>query len=67
MKCPHCENTTQQVKAGYTEAGSQRYQCQHCGRKYTPVPKQQGYPEEMRQQAIRWSVDGMNLRRIARH
>jgi transposase-like protein len=67
MKCPHCENTTKQVKAGYTEAGSQRYQCQHCGRKYTPEPKQQGYPEELRQQAIRWYVDGMNLRRIARH
>ncbi|MBC7870483.1 MAG: IS1 family transposase [Chitinophagaceae bacterium] len=52
---------------GRTGAGSQRYQCQHCGHKYTPIPKQQGYPDEMRREAVRLYVDGMNLRRIARH
>ena len=32
-----------------------------------PQPKSQGYPERVRQQAMRLYVDGMNLRRIARH
>lgn len=67
ITCPKCQNTTRQVKVGRTEAGSQRYQCQHCGHKHTPAPKQQGYPDEIRQQALRLYVDGMNLRRIARH
>jgi len=65
--CPKCQATTGQVKAGLTASGSQRYQCQNCQRKHTPEPKQQGYPDQMRQQALRLYVDGMNLRRIARH
>ena len=64
--CPHCHEATRQVKIGRTKAGSQRYQCQHCQRKYTPAPKEQGYPDSVRQQALRLYVDGMNLRRIAR-
>jgi transposase-like protein len=39
----------------------------HCGRKYTPEPKQHGYPDEVRKQALQLYVDGMNLRRIGRH
>ena len=39
----------------------------HCGCKYTPEPKQHGYSDEMRKQAVQFYVDGMNLRRIARH
>ncbi|MCU0498735.1 MAG: hypothetical protein MUF87_15395 [Anaerolineae bacterium] len=50
--CPHCQETTRQVKVGRTKAGSQRLQCQHYPRRYTPQPKQQGYPEQMRQQAL---------------
>ncbi len=65
--CPHCQERTRQVKVGHTKAGSQRFQCQHCRRRYTPEPKAQGYPDSVRQQAIRLYVDGMNLRRIARH
>jgi transposase-like protein len=38
-----------------------------CKRKYTPNPKPQGYPEEIRQQALQMYVDGVNLRRIGRH
>jgi len=38
-----------------------------CNRKYTPNPKPRGYPIEMHRQAIEMYVDGMNLRRIARH
>ena len=67
MKCPYCEAIERQVKAGKNDSGSQRIQCQKCGRRYTPLPNEQGYPEVMRQQAIRQYVDGMNYRRIARH
>jgi transposase-like protein len=67
MQCPHCDNQDQQIKSGRTEAGSQRYKCKACGRRYTPEPKPQGYSDEVRMQAVRLYVDGMNLRRIARH
>ena len=65
--CPHCGRDTKQRKDGQTKAGSLRYWCGYCQRKYTPVPKEQGYPLEIRQQAVRLYVDGMNFRRIARH
>ena len=39
----------------------------HCQRKYTPEPKPQGYPESLRKRATAMYVDGMNLRKIARH
>jgi insertion element IS1 protein InsB len=38
-----------------------------CGSKYTPEKKQHGYDAKVRKQAIRLYVDGMNLRRTARH
>jgi transposase-like protein len=38
-----------------------------CNHKYTPEPKQQGYPDSMRKRAAEMYVDGGNLRRIARH
>ena len=66
-QCPNCRETTRQVKAGKTEVGSQRYKCQRCKVRYTPIQKERGYSEELRLQAIRLYVDGMNYRRIARH
>lgn len=66
-KCPHCQSSTRQNKAGKTNAGSQRYRCMHCVRKYTPEPKPQGYPKNMRKRAAEMYVDGGNIRRIARH
>ena len=39
----------------------------HCQRKYTPHPKDHGYPESLRKQAAELYVDGGNLGRIARH
>ena len=39
----------------------------HCNRKYTPEPKQQGYPASIRKKAAEMYGDGGNLRRIARH
>jgi len=66
-QCPYCQETSHQNKAGQTQSGSQRYRCLLYQRKYTPEPKQHGYPESLRQQAVAMYVDGMNLRRIARH
>ena len=65
-KCPRCESEERQHKIGFTAAGSQRYKCQECNCKYTPEPKHQGYPEELRRQAVRMYVDGLNFRRIGR-
>lgn len=65
-QCPHCHSTERQNKAGRTAFGSQRYRCMACGRKYTPEPKAQGYPDEVRQRAVQMYVDGNNLRRIGR-
>ena len=65
--CPYCQATTKQRKIGRTKAGSQRYQCLHCGRRYTPEPKTPGYEPQTRQQAVKLYSDGMNFRRIARH
>jgi len=39
----------------------------YCQRKYTPNPKPQGYPPELRYKAIQMYVDGLNYRRVARH
>ena len=67
QKCPKCYSTERQNKAGQTASGSQRYRCMFCGSKYTPEKKQHGYDAKVRKQAIRLYVDGMNLRRTARH
>ena len=64
--CPHCQRSENQVKAGMTRAGSQRFLCKVCQRKYTPKPKPLGYDDAMRQQAVKMYLDGNNQRRIAR-
>ena len=66
-ECRYCHANENQTKAGRTKCGSQRYRCNACGRRYTPHPKQQGYPDALRHQAVKLYVDGMNLRRIGRH
>ena len=65
-KCPYCQDTEQQIKVGKTSAGSQRFECKLCKRRYTPQPKQM-YSDEMRQQALKWYVDGASYRWIGRH
>lgn len=67
IACPDCVQTARQQRVGRNRSGSQRYRCAFCQRKYTPQPTRHGYDETLRRQAIEWSVDGMGLRRIARH
>ena len=66
-KYPKCQEESKQVKAGKTRVGSQRYKCQSCKIRYTQEPKERGYSDELRLQAIRMYVDGLNYRRIGRH
>jgi transposase-like protein len=66
-ECPDCKTSENQIKIGFNGSGSQRYRCKNCGRKYTPEPKEPGYPEAVRQQAVNGDGNGMNFRRIAGH
>ena len=66
MSCPKCFAKTKQIKHGYTAAGSQRMRCKLCGCRYTPNPQDQGYDEEMRQQALVLHLEGLSLRLIGR-
>ncbi len=64
--CPKCHQTSRQTKAGFTPAGSQRMRCAHCHCRYTPVPQEVGYDEDVRLQALYLRLDGFTLREIGR-
>ena len=66
LSCPKCQRTKKQIKDGFTPAGSQRYRCKQCGCRYTPTPKEQGYDEEIRLQALRLHIEGLSRRSISR-
>ena len=66
LVCPRCQSTKKQTKAGFTPAGSQRYLCKVCRIRYTPEPKEQGYDEEVRLQALSLYLEGLSLREISR-
>ena len=53
MKCKRCNEEKNQIKAGKTKAGSQRYKCKICGKYYVPEPKERTYSEEVKKQAIK--------------
>ena len=48
MKCERCKIEKEQIKAGKTKAGSQKYKCKVCGKVYTPNPKGRNYSEEVK-------------------
>ncbi len=66
MPCPRCQAKTQQIRAGRTPAGSQRLRCKQCGCRYTPAPKDRGYDDEVRLQALTLHLEGVSLREIGR-
>ena len=66
IQCPHCQSARRQNKAGFTRFKSQRYRCAACARVYTPVPKPQGQPASVRQEAVRYSLEGLSQRKVAR-
>jgi len=65
-QCPHCAATEAQTTAGHTLTGSQRYKCRACLRFYTPEPKPPGYPDEVKREAMRLYLEGVNFRRSGR-
>lgn len=64
--CPHCHGRERQIKDGLTPAGSQRFRCKSCGRRYTPQPKGRGYEDDVRLQALTLFLEGISLRTISR-
>jgi transposase-like protein len=66
ITCPHCQDTSRQVKAGFTHKGSQRFQCQLCCRQYTPVPLPLGYDDQTKAMALKLYLEGNGFRRIGR-
>ena len=67
MRCPKCKIENNQIKDGFTNAGSQRYRCKECGARYTPEKKRQGYEKRIRELAVRMYADGINFQQIGRH
>jgi transposase-like protein len=66
VKCPHCQREKRQNKAGRTRFGSQRSFCLECRRTYTPAPQAQGHPRDVRQEALRYSLEGLSQRKVGR-
>jgi transposase-like protein len=64
--CPRCNSRTRQARDGRTPAGSQRYRCGACGCRHTPQPKDQGYDEAIRFQALQLYLEGRSMRAVAR-
>lgn len=66
MSCPRCTSSDRQIRDGKTPAGSQRMRCRLCGCRYTPDPKEHGYDEEIRLQALTLHFEEISLREIGR-
>jgi transposase-like protein len=61
--CPKCK-CERRVKYGF-HRGKQRYLCKSCGCNYVENPYR-GYSESKKQEAIRYYLEGIGLRRIER-
>ena len=74
MRCERCQKEDKEIKAGKTKAGSQIYKCKHCGKTYTPKPKERNktkrkemkYSEEIKRQAIKLYMEGNSERAVGR-
>jgi len=64
--CPLCGSSVRQTKNGKTISGSPQFRCYACKKTYNPAPQKQGYPQPVRQQAVKMYVDGLGFRRIGR-
>ncbi|MCL2023649.1 MAG: hypothetical protein FWG82_04680 [Oscillospiraceae bacterium] len=65
-QCPYCGDKTEQTKQGFTSAGSQRYKCHKCGKKYTLNSKTKAYSEEIRNNAIKTYLAGVSARKVGK-
>ena len=53
MKCKAGNDETNQIKAGKTKAGTQKYKCKICEKYYTQETKKRAHSEETKNQAIK--------------
>ena len=49
---------TNQIKAGKTKAGTQKYKCKKCGKNYAQESKKRGHSEKIKRQAIKLYLEG---------
>ena len=63
-RCPKCGRIENQIRQGYTEAGTQRCKCKECGITYALNPKRREYTEETREQAIKLYYSGVSGRGV---
>jgi transposase-like protein len=61
-RCPKC-GRKEKVKNGFMRR-KQRYKCKNCGCNYTGG--RNGYPEDVKQKAIKYYLEGNGFRRIER-
>ena len=66
MKCKACNDEKNQIKAGKTKAGTQKYKCKICGKYYTQESKKRGHSEETKNQAIKLYLEGNSGRAVGR-
>ena len=66
QSCPKCGALGKQRKAGFSEAGTQRYICNHCGSSYMLEPKTRAYSEDVRQAAIKVYYSGVSGRGVGK-
>ena len=66
MKCKACNDETNQIKAGKTKAGTQKYKCKICEKYYTLEGKNKGYSEKIKKQAIKLYLEGNSARVVGR-
>ena len=66
MKSKVCNDETNQIKAGKTKAGPQKYKCKICGKYYTQESKKRGHSEETKNQAIKLYLEGNSGRAVGR-
>jgi len=64
--CPHCGAIERQMKSGYNRSGTQRYLCGKCNYKYTPEPKTNAYPEDVKQAALKSYYSGVSGRGVGK-
>ena len=61
-RCPKC-GREEKIKNGFNR-GKQRYLCKNCGCNYTGTKN--GYPDSVKQEAIKYYMEGIGFRRIER-
>ena len=65
MKCKECNDEKNQIKAGKTKTGTQKYKCKICGKYSVLESKNRGYSEEIKKQAIKLYISPLaKLRKL---